>query len=466
MSRQFDIRVALVGIYHDVTIADLSKIVGMIKALVKAQENTETRVLHFECPEFVHGKNKSPKLVIGLIPERNKIILNGKDFPITGLMNFATSLEVMAGPMGMGNFTFATLYQSDYNELKSLGLTDKEIATLNAYIFSGIMKRFYNLARPGSDAPYHFKIKLSLSDRPIGLTMVEHSFQDNATVRYRIESNNAKLDKSLNWFHEEYIPTPQAVSKLIGSRIKSGWSFAENIDEPINIAKSFLGLVKAAIKDPSRNTEVVEDFCKFVRSIENHRDYKFKGDGCPISFVTDYGNWVFSKCPNEGPRSSKIFDIWFRPLVGDHCVGLPKVCLNELHDAMNMIYGSGWKVHNFLSNDFKKKNGDFPEFLERCGLNHPQSIIDLLDMQMKRLNDLGDKAYYEEWGCDIKFEVISGDEDAGYEFPVILRIVINSNNETYHSDKVFLKRDISDMIDRPNKEKPSLLKRFFSIFSK
>lgn len=290
MSRTPDIRVDLVNAYSRLTINELAKAVNLINAVIDAatlsgKDDTNHMVT------FGTGiRHEIFNITLG----ENKLNILKKSYSTASVQEFGKSLELMAGPMGLGERTFSTLYSPVHNDLKSMGLADREIALIIASAYSGIMKRWHNRNRAGSDNDYRFKLRFEGIDRPVTFTIKGLSFIGDTKAKFFLECNQQNFNDLLNWEHEVYIPTPAAASMIVSEKISStNWVQEKTV---VTQPNTFAGMVAAftrhckVVKSNVDTRNIEQYLASFLHVLAYSDDYFVQSH--TVNWVCDIGTFV------------------------------------------------------------------------------------------------------------------------------------------------------------------------------
>lgn len=213
MSRTSDIRTYIVSKFPLYTIDELTKVVSLISAIHSAQKGFNA-----------NGKTPGNITAHGLwfdYQENKLVSKEGIQFTTNSLDNFLEILQCMSGPMGLGERTFATLYLPVYSELKyACGGNETDMANIICGIFSGLIKRYQNRDRLGSNNDYNFKHRFIDDPRPVTITMKDIKFSDNDRAEFSIYASTEILSNALCGKHSVCLPTPRIASESIARTIK------------------------------------------------------------------------------------------------------------------------------------------------------------------------------------------------------------------------------------------------------
>lgn len=220
MSRASDIRTHIVAKQPNMTIAQLSNLVSMLHGTVESL--SVLRMGNKKPPMEVKVKNVCFELVGNKLHTKEGII-----FSAAALEGFKDVLNVMAGPMGLGERTFATLYPPIYNDLIMACANVKEdAAKIVSEVFSGLLKRYQNRTRVGANNDYQFKFRLSTcKNKFITFDLVDMVFDDKDHVEFDMKINDPILQEAIGGFYRVPMPTAKVASEHLARKLKS--SFVE-----------------------------------------------------------------------------------------------------------------------------------------------------------------------------------------------------------------------------------------------
>lgn len=149
----------------------------------------------------------------------------GHEFSITGLDAFKSSLHVLDEIMGKGERIFGELVLPFYNDLMTITNQDRAMTSVIAgNIFTGLMKRYSNRQRSGSQNNYSFKVTLKGYPRAITFSVTDLSFRDDDTVGFVLKSNDDSINYWLNVNHCVSLPTPEVAARQLAKKMVSQWS--------------------------------------------------------------------------------------------------------------------------------------------------------------------------------------------------------------------------------------------------
>ncbi len=216
MSRASDIRTYVVGKLPSCTISQIlsvvTKIDDSVNHLIDLHKDRER-------PPFkVEFANLSFELKGNRLHTKQ-----GTIFSASALTSFREVLEIMAGPMNLGDRTFDKLYPPFYSDvLYACGDNRTDMANLIAEIFSGLLKRYQNRSRAGANNDYQFKYKFAGDQRYVTVDIKDISFDDTDHVTFKLQASTEILSNALGGTHRVPMPTKKLgdarIAQFMGSK--------------------------------------------------------------------------------------------------------------------------------------------------------------------------------------------------------------------------------------------------------
>lgn len=293
MSRASDIRTYIVAKQPNMTITQLSNLVSMIHGGVESL--SILRMDNKKPPMEVKVKNVCFELVGNKLHTKEGII-----FSAVALEGFKDVLGVMAGPMGLGERTFATLYPPVYNDLIMACANVKEdAAKIVSEVFSGLLKRYQNRTRVGANNDYQFKFRLSTcKNKFITFDLIDMVFDDKDHVEFEMKINDPILQEAIGGFYRVPMPTAKVASEHLAQKLKS--SFVE-----VPQADTMESLVGGLKKYGMETNEIHELLDVFVGW---HRGNKITGTVVCQDKISDIFHINFSRTNAEWDEVSIVLN--------------------------------------------------------------------------------------------------------------------------------------------------------------
>lgn len=236
MSRASDIRTYIVAKQPNMTIEQLFNLVSMLYGGVESL--SVLRMGNKKPPMEVKVKNVCFELVGNKLHTKEGII-----FSSASLESFKDVLNIMNGPMGLGERTFATLYPPVYNDLiLACGNVKEDAAKIVSEVFSGLLKRYQNRTRVGANNDYQFKFRLSTcKNKFITFDLIDMIFDDKDHVEFEMKINDPILQEAVGGFYRVPMPTAKVASEHLAKKMKS--EFVE-VPQPDTMESLISGLKK------------------------------------------------------------------------------------------------------------------------------------------------------------------------------------------------------------------------------
>lgn len=300
MSRASDIRTHIVAKQPNMTIAQLSNLVSMLYSSVESL--SVLRMGNKKPPMEVKVKNVCFELVGNKLHTKEGII-----FSAVALEGFKDVLNVMAGPMGLGERTFATLYPPIYNDLILACANVKEdAAKIVSEVFSGLLKRYQNRTRVGANNDYQFKFRLSTcKNKFITFDLVDMVFDDKDHVEFEMKINDSILQEAIGGFYRVPMPTAKVASEHLAKKLKSG--FVE-LPQPDTMESLISGLKKYGME----GNEIYELLDVFVTW---HRGKEITGTVVCQDKISDIFHVNFSRTNSNWDEVSIVINDQYKTII-------------------------------------------------------------------------------------------------------------------------------------------------------
>lgn len=147
------------------------------------------------------------------------------EFSLTSLDSFKGSLQVLDEIMGRGERIFGELVLPFYNDLFVITNQDRAMTSVIAgHIFTGLMKRYMNRQRSGSQNDYSFKVSLKGYQRPVTFTITALEFQEGDIVNFMLRTSEDSINYWMNVNHSVSLPTPQVGARRLAKQMLSHWT--------------------------------------------------------------------------------------------------------------------------------------------------------------------------------------------------------------------------------------------------
>lgn len=290
MARNSDIRSFIISQVPLATIGQIHQGMKELSVLVDSlQSKYALNKVSAQGREFsVCIANKHVKFM--LLDDLSKFASFGKvsyEFTTTSLGSFLSSLSVMSEIMGCKDRTFANLVLPLYPILmKITGNQESTASIIVGEAFTGLMKRYSNRLRSGSNNNYRFKVNIINKDRPVTFTIFNLDFMEGDRVAFDLTSSDESINKEIDVRHTVSLPTPEVGARRLAEKMKSQWQ-AAGIDAPVlgSISKHITRLTNED-DDESFYEEVIFDSLTsyFANRCERIINY-FDGYSITVSII-------------------------------------------------------------------------------------------------------------------------------------------------------------------------------------